>query len=338
MSYITLATQGLAAVEAHEWDEGITKLSKALSSSANPAWLLARSKALTSQKRYSEALQDAEFAFHKAYERNSRHMMIDAHYRRAVAYFRMGQLANADFCCILAMRVAKGFPASEKEDVKSQYVDADGFWTPTVADVIEEAKSDQYNSSKGGGLDTSNGTNSEGKFPHAVAWRRASTLRMQTLGLMAKLPADDEARKPTAQQKPEERELSDVKRGDKTSKDEKSTTTAAVPTPPADTPLRVQDFQSNTSISVSIFSKGVNKDKLQVEFMPSAVRLNPVIYPAGHEGEYRLDLWGGIDTSASKFSVTPNKIELTLVKKEARKWPQLKRDESAVEASTKSQE
>ncbi|OAQ98746.1 hypothetical protein LLEC1_06051 [Akanthomyces lecanii] len=271
MSHITLAQQGLAAAEARDWDGAITKLSKALQSSQNPAWLLARSKALVNLHRYDEALDDANLAWHTAYDRNKRPLMIDANYRRAVAYFRQGKLADADACCLYAMRLIKGAPA--------------------------------------------------------------------ILTAMEKLPADDPARTATVPAKPEEKKLADLSSTVEETKPAASSTTttttatptttqvpAAKPVVSSDTPLRLQEFQTTTTMSVSIFSKGVNKEKLKVDFQPSSVHLNSVIYPSGDERAFQLDLWGEIDTTVSKYTVTPNKVELTLVKKTSGKWAQLKSD------------
>lgn len=79
-------------------------------------------------------------------------------------------------------------------------------------------------------------------------------------------------------------------------------------------------------MSVSIFSKGTNKEELKVDFQPTSVHLDSVIYPSGDARSFQLDLWGEIDTSASKYTVTPNKVELNLIKKTPGKWAQLKSD------------
>lgn len=334
MSHITLAQQGLAAVEAKTWDEAVTKLSKALQSSPNPTWLLGRSKALINLRRYDEALDDANLAWHKAYERNKRPQMVDAHYRRAVAYFRKGQLANADCCCVFAMRLIKGHPALEKGSAGvDQWIGEGGVWTATLQDAMHEARNDEMNKSKDGdgGVGMAMSQNAPA---HAKEWRMASTLRIQILSAMDKLAEGDEARRLTVSLKPEVKDLADLGDAEGKAKEEKAkeVANAAVPVQaskpvvPKDTPMRLQEFQSNTSMSVSIFSKGVNKEKLKVEFLDKAVRLDPLVYPSGDEGEFRLDLWGEIDASASKYTVTPNKVELNLTKKTAGKWPQLKSD------------
>lgn len=323
MSHITLAQQGLAAAEVRNWDEAIEKLSAALKASQNPAWLIARSKALINKKRFQEALDDANLAWHTAYQRNKRPLLIDAHYRRAVAYFRLGQYANADACCVYAMRLVKGFPAVEKEDPPKKNTDENGFYKVTLKDAQEESKTDEINKRQAGaagalGAESNNVAN-------AKEWRLASTLRMQILFAMDKLPEDDPARKLTTANKPELKELSDV--GSKkveTKESAAATQTAPKPTVPADTPIRLQEFQNDTTMTVSIFSKGVNKEKLQVQFTPKSAHLDSVIWPSGDEKPFTLDLWGEIDTDTSTYRVTPNKVELALKKKTPGKWAQLK--------------
>ncbi|KAM5344880.1 hypothetical protein ACJ41O_010742 [Fusarium nematophilum] len=317
MSHITQAQQGLAAAEARKWDEAITKLSAALKVSPNPTWLIARSKALINQKRFQEALDDASLAWHTAYDRNKRPLLVEAHYRRAVAYFRLGQYANADACCVYSMRLIKGFPAVEKEDPAKERTDENGFYTVTLEEAQEEAKSDEINKAKGEAL-----TVGDKGPPQAKEWRTASTLRMQILFAMGKLDKEDPGRKLTTSLKPEQKELADL--GAAEEKTKTATPAAAKPVVPADTPLRLQDFQSDTTMSVSIFSKGVDKDALSVDFQPFHVDLNPLNYPSGEQKSFRLDLWGEIDPSGCKFTVTPNKVELSLKKKTAGKWKKVK--------------
>jgi hypothetical protein len=336
MSHITLAQQGLAAAEARNWDEAIEKLSVALKTSQNPLWLINRSKALINRKKFQEALDDANLAWHTAYERNKRPLLIDAHYRRAVAYFRLGQYANADACCIYAMRLVKGFPAVEKQDPARIHTDENGFYKMTLKDAHEESATDEINQSKGGALAV--GSND---VPNAKDWRIASTLRMQILFAMDKLPEDDPARKLTTSVKPERKDLSDlgVKKNEPT-KEPAPTTTQSAPKPvvPADTPLRIQEFQNDANMIVSIFSKGVNKEKLQVRFTPSSVHLDSVIMPSGEEKPFTMNFWSQIDADASTCRVTPNKVELSLKKATPGKWKQLKSDATDAAPDTETDE
>ncbi|KAF4977290.1 hypothetical protein FZEAL_6178 [Fusarium zealandicum] len=319
MSHITQAQQGLAAADARNWDEAITKLSAALKVSPNPTWLIARSKALISQKRFQEALDDANLAWYTAYDRNKRPLLVEAHYRRAVAYFRLGQYANADACCVYAMRLIKGFPAVEKEDPAKARTDEKGLYTVTLEEAQREAATDEINKTKGEALTVGD------KGPaQAKEWRTASTLRMQILFAMNKLEEEDLGRKLTTGLKPEQKELADLAPEKKPEASKPIAVAPSKPVVPADTPMRFQDFQNDTTMTVSIFSKGVNKEKLQVKYSPFSVHLDSVIYPNGDEKPFTLDLWGEIDTAASKHTVTPNKVELSLKKKTAGKWQQLK--------------
>ncbi|PNP57106.1 hypothetical protein THARTR1_02948 [Trichoderma harzianum] len=351
MSYVTMAQEGLAAVDAANWDEALDKLSFALKESLSPVWLIARSKALAGLKRPQEALDDADLAWHMAVERNKRELMATAQYRRGVAYFQLKQYANADYCFMHCMRLIEGGPAVPKEDPGLEFVDEDGIWTVTAAEVHAAARYDDIGRKDNGSLEAL-GKNplaaAAANRPHFREWRMASHMRIQTLSAMEKLPMDDDARKLTVTLIPEKKGLADHQSSKvaaeaakaeaakaqtaKTVEVNKAEVKAATPAVPKDTELRVQDFQSNTQMSVSIFSKGVNKEKLQVQFLESSVRLNPLVYPNSDEKEFELDLWGEIIPSKSQYTVTPNKVELSLAKKTPGKWAALKADGSAKRA------
>lgn len=327
MSYVTLAQQGLSAAESRNWDEAVTKLSTALQSSTNPAWLIARSKALVGLERYEAALDDADLAWHTAYERNKRDLMASAQYRRGVAFYHLKQYANADYCYLHCMRLIKGGLAVPKEDLGLKHVDDRGFWKVTADQATADARSEEAGK-KDDALKTAMGGQFESQ-PQQRESRMASAMRTQALKAMEKLPEDDAGRKLTTALIPEQKKLAvhkSDKAQDETTQAKPATTKLVVL---SDAPLRLQDFQTNTAMSVSIFSKGVNKEKLKVEFLDNSVRLVPLIYPNGDEKEFQLHLWGEIDTSKSKFTVTPNKVELSLAKKTAGKWPTLQSDGSS---------
>ncbi|KAL6913832.1 hypothetical protein ACHAPO_002283 [Fusarium lateritium] len=320
MSYTTLAQQGLAAAEARNWDEAIDKLTAALETSKNPQWLVARSKALIHHKKFHEALNDANLAWHSAYDRNKRPLLVEAHYRRAVAYFRLGQYANADACCVYAMRLIKNFPAIEKEDPAKAKCDENGFYQVTLKDAQDESTTDEINRNKGPSLQPAEPANWKD-------WRIASTLRMQILFAMEKLPEDDPARKLTTSVKPELKELAGLADlGITDNKTPSATQNTANPAVVDDSPPRIQEFQNNDTMSVSIFSKKVNKDKLQVVFKDDFVSLDSVVWPDGTERCLSFHTWGPINTDTSTYRVTPNKVELTLKKKSPGMWKQLKKD------------
>ncbi|KAG5969535.1 hypothetical protein E4U58_001366 [Claviceps cyperi] len=329
MSHITQAEHGLKALDERKWEDALNALSKALLGSTNPAWLLARSRALISLHRYEEALEDANLAFHAAYVRNRRDLLIEAHYRRGVAYFRMGQYANGDCCCVYAMRLCKGHPAIEKEDPKLAHLDEEGFWTATLENARLEATEDPFN--KPGPPDVSCEAqikyHQEGPAP-VGEWRRASTMRQQCLNAMERLPAGAEARKVTVSVKPERKDVVDLttdKGGDGEAGKEAQGVSAAQP-PKA---LVVQDYQTNDTVIVSIFSKGVNEAVLDVEFLPDRVRINPLVYPDGEQREWTLELYSQIDPFTSSYSVSPVKVELRLIKMvTGGRWPRLRKEDS----------
>ena len=344
MSHITLAQQGLAAAEAKDWDTAVTKLSTALQESLNPAWLITRSKALVNKGRYDEALDDANLAWHAAYDRNKRPFMVQAQYRRAVAYLRLKQYANADACCFYAMGLVKGSPASPKEDSAHPWIGEDGTWKMTLEGAKKEAADEPMNQKDHAATSST---------PEGVKeWRLASSLRMQSLGAMERLPADDLGRKITTSQKPEKKDLQKLTKDISLPAPEKTAVSATptaskenitaqpVPTtkpiPSSDAPLRLQDYQNNTHMNVSVFSKGVDKGKLQVDFQPTSVVMNPLVYPDGTERSFSLDLWSNIDVTASKYTVTPNKVELSLAKATPGKWKALRSDSPAKETDTAS--
>lgn len=322
MSYTTLAQQGLEAVEARRWDEAVEKLSAALQTSPNPAWLIARSKALIGLERFDAALDDADLAWHTAFQRNKRDLMATAQYRRGVAFFRLKQYANADYCYLHCMRLIKGGSAVPKEDPALQHVDENGFWTATAAEATAAARNEDI-TKKEETLKNAMGDRNADNAQQFREWRMASTMRIQALAAMEKLPADDAARKLTTRLVPEEKDLA-VHRSEKAEAAAQAKPAAAKPAVPET--FRMQDFQTNTHMSVSVFSKGVNKEKLKVDFSETSVRLDPLVYSNGDEAQLQLDLWGQIDPSRSTYTVTPNKVELSLAKKTPGKWPVLQAD------------
>lgn len=351
MSHITIANQGLEAFEAKRWEEAIDKLSQALKVSKNPSWFLARAKALQQLKRDEESLDDANLAFHTAYERSNRSLMIESHYRRGVAYMRLGQYANADCCCLYAMRLCEGFPVVEPEDIRAQHTDEHGFWTASAEAVKLEIKEH----SKHSWADPSALANLSSQSNIGKEWRLASAMRLQILFAMSKLPADDPARKATVDVKPAVKELADftLNQGTGVAVNENTRVTpnegtrvdlnegtvhifkvgtgdvpqitnvaAEKPAVGNDTPPRLQDFQTDSTITVSIFSKGT-KTNLRVYFLQDGARLTGLTWPNGKEKEFFFQTYAPIEASKSSYSVTPNKVELRLVKKVPGKWPQL---------------
>ncbi|KAM0328636.1 hypothetical protein ACHAQA_005048 [Verticillium albo-atrum] len=307
----TLGQEGVALVEAKDYAAALPKLNKALTSSSSPTWLLARSKCHIAQSSYDLALRDAEAAYLSAASRGSRPLMTDAQYRRAVALFRLGRTADADACALWAMKLAEGISMRDAAGL----VPAPGAdWRPRRDAHLEEIRAVTAKSG--------HAAMTEKKF--GAIWNTAAALRAQVLAALEKVPEGDDRARLTVGLVPVERKKEDDEAEDQLIKEAVAEKKAAEAAQKAEKPkeVRVDFFQSSTSVSVSVFVKGVPKDEFRAEFTDDLVRLSHI---PGHEPWYEIPLYGQIDPSQSKSTVTPNKVELSLRKCEPVKWGTLRR-------------
>ncbi|EFR01305.1 hypothetical protein MGYG_09045 [Nannizzia gypsea CBS 118893] len=103
--------------------------------------------------------------------------------------------------------------------------------------------------------------------------------------------------------------------------------TANPPTPlPSNTPSRTRHewYQSNDSVVITIYAKGVPKDKAAVDIQETSFSITFPL-PSGSEFSFVLDpLFAPVDPSSSKFNIMSTKVEVTLRKQSAgRKWATL---------------
>lgn len=94
------AKRGATALEAGKFEEAITEYTTALKQLPKAVdYYLKRSSAYqrSTPPDYAAALKDAETGLHYAFERAKRELIGQAHMRRAVILFNMGQYANAQF-------------------------------------------------------------------------------------------------------------------------------------------------------------------------------------------------------------------------------------------------
>ncbi|GKT84431.1 SGT1 and CS domain containing protein [Colletotrichum tofieldiae] len=241
MSEYTAGQAGMDAVEAKNWPLAIERLSVALKSTKSPKWLIGRSKAYIGTKDYRRALRDAELAYAAAAARGNRAFITDAQYRRAVAHFRLGELANADACATWAQRLAEGKTMSLPE-WKEPKVDSRGFATATKTELTDE-------------MTAVRATEDPATSKYGALWNSTCALRLQILVGLEKLAEDDEKRRVTEE---EEQEI--------TKEEVKAAVAAATKKPEARKDVRVDFFQSNATMSVSVFAKNIPKDKFKVEY------------------------------------------------------------------------
>ncbi|KAK0720128.1 SGS domain-containing protein [Lasiosphaeris hirsuta] len=334
MSSTTFGHKGLAAVQNKDWAGAILSLDKALESSNSPAWLLARAHAHSQLKNYDAALHDAELAYHVAAERgsgNSRKLMIDAQYRRATIYFKLGRYADSDCCAKWSMLLAEGRPAREADGVEKN-IDEAGRYTITYTDGIAD-KSGQPGQDSKATLATMGATPKTG---FESEWNRGYAWRSQALGALkglapdhpgwkvnvTKVPSKPQNKAKKAEPVEVDSDEEDIKAASASSqKIAKKSGPASGSVPDEKMKLRVDFYQTPTTVTVSLFVKDVKKDTLQVDFTGAQARIHPIpreaapyVKSGDREATSTLTLGGEIVPSASRWSATPRKIELTLQK------------------------
>ncbi|KAF4920125.1 Protein SGT1-like protein A [Colletotrichum viniferum] len=337
MSGSTAASAGMSALEKRDYDTAIAKLTDALKTSRSPLWLAARSKAHIGKGDFARALRDADFSYAAAAARGKRDLMRDAQHRRAVAYMRLGRLADADACAMWVQRMAEqagvslSDPALRKPETGER-----GFSTATKQTILDyRADIERKKLALGSSYlaDTA-----------PAGLNAAVALRMQILGQMDKLPADDERRKVTASFAPnvsiddfeKEEAAAAIAKTDKAAdtkasqedKDEiKVAAAESVRKPAVQADVRMDFYQTNTDVMASVYVKNVPKDEFKVEYGEKEIRMSHI---PGHEPWYTIPLYGPIDPAGSKHSVKSVKVEFQLQKAAVLKWPKLKAEPSDV--------
>ncbi len=242
-------------------------------------------------KNYDLALQDCELAYHTAAERgsgNSRKLMIDAQYRRATIFFKMGRYADSDCCAKWSMLLAEGRPAREDDGVDKQ-VDEHGAYTVTVAEALAD-RSGQPGSGTTNSLMamTNLSSNSQKDTGYTADWNRAYAWRSQALGALEKLPADAPGRKVGVQKIPPKREkrrtnaVAAIDDGIVNKKEPATPNTEQVqaksassgPVPIEKLKLRADFYQTSQSVTLSLFIKGAKKEDLEVKIYKNKVCYN----------------------------------------------------------------
>lgn len=98
------ATRGQKALDSKDYPAAITHFTRAINASTSgpvsPLWLIQRSTAYQRTGALDLALKDAEHAHHSATARGRAEHIATAHFRRAVAYYGLGQYGNARRCLI----------------------------------------------------------------------------------------------------------------------------------------------------------------------------------------------------------------------------------------------
>jgi len=108
--------------------------------------------------------------------------------------------------------------------------------------------------------------------------------------------------------------------------------------PPLPKPLGIkyQYYQGEESLTITILAKNVNPKDAHIDIQTT--RLKAVLTVAGEKPETVLDkvLYSHVDADASRFKVTPNKVEIVLVKKSPGVWPSIEGSGAAMKSTTSS--
>ena len=267
----------MALVEQKQYEKGIELLTKALKVRQSPLWLLSRCKAYQNTKRLDEALADADLAYVLATERQgaqSQAQRAEAQYRRAVIYYKKGHFADSDACCVWSMQILEGRKFISSEDDVAGNVDSNGQYRATVEDA-KNRKSMLKESAPGSGAGQPNESRPD--------WARAYVWRTQALTAMEALGQGDPGRKLTAQRVPAKPVFDEgletkpkVKEVVSENKLEAGDVVTSAPKAAAGAPkpkLRVDFYQTDKTVNLTLYIKGVVKDELKVTENDTTVRL-----------------------------------------------------------------
>ncbi|KAH9909691.1 SGS domain-containing protein [Xylariomycetidae sp. FL2044] len=344
-SAAVLASEGVKAVSAGQYQQAIDKLSEALKERPAPLWLLERSKAYLRTNDFDHALFDAEKALGVAFDRANRDQMIEAQIRRAVTFYRMGRYADADICAFWAIRIAEGAKASE-DDGQQRRVDANGDYVvgkEEIANANQPDQNDKLAAAMGGG---------QGRSKEKALKDQAFTWRVQALTKMEKLPAGDKGRKvhisskyPTPTEPTEASKKNDPQPPVKTPmvNNDDLKIGLNISNSPHDTwkslweyftavhaknNIRSSFYQTDATVNIDFFVKNVPKDDFTVEAAPQSVTLRPI--PNTPLGSVQLFLFGKIKPAETRYTVKSMKVELVLQKEIPGKWPTLRQENAEV--------
>ncbi|GAD91992.1 SGT1 and CS domain protein [Paecilomyces variotii No. 5] len=340
------AGKGDDALAKSDWPSAIENFTRALLELPRaPTYYIKRSTAYSRLKpadggpKYDAALEDANIALALARERGKRELILSAQMRRAVALYQLERYGDAAYIFGLVQdKISAGKPPASKEnDVKEAMAQG------------------------GPGRSSKNSFEQElpiwvmkvnGKLKQLEEWDEKKAVTVKEYPEGVHIPPPEEIKRSL--------ESAGAERSNNTADDKKAaggkekaetpagadrtketlldpasgssapfTAGPAAPTPAASTPMapskvRHEWYQSNDSVVLTLYVKGVPKDKVDVEFKDHSISIE-FPQPSGAQFTFSLDpLFAPIDTSASKYTVMSTKIEVVLRKSiPGQKWSAL---------------
>ncbi|KAL3469862.1 hypothetical protein BJX99DRAFT_264785 [Aspergillus californicus] len=320
------ASQGDAALAKSDFVSALQHFTRALVELPRaPTYYIKRSTAYIRLKpadggpNAQSALRDAETGLTLARERAKRDLINMAQMRRAVALYHLERYADAQFL----------FGLLEKRVIGDKDADSGAPVADRVKDVM------------GGPKASGPGKNMAMELP---IWL------IKVRGKLGKLEEGDEKANVTVEEFPDgvkiptekalKKQLEDLKAGKISGvasgagsaggevKEEVVAETPKAAQAPAAAPVqekvRHEWYQSNDSVVVSLYAKGVAKESVDSELKSDSVSVQFPL-PSGSEFAFHLDpLYAPIDETTSKITVYGTKIELVLRKQTpGQKWSSL---------------
>lgn len=305
-----------APLAIQHFTSALTELPRAPNYYIRRSTAFSRVKAADGGPNPQSALRDAEIALFLARERGKRELILSAQMRRAISLFQLERYGDAKFILELIETMTADKSVQDRtEGVKAAMSGSaakkDGYsaelpiWLAKVRRRLREL-----------GEDDEKAAVSAVEYPFGTAVPTEKELKAQLENLKAGKPVDAvvETRQQPAQQSTGVPVL-----GAEQTKDIASPVAAHVPEK-----ARHEWYQSQDSVVVTIYVKGVPKDKVETELKDESVSLQFPL-PSGSEYDFTLDpLYARIDTTASKVTVMGTKIEIVLKKQTpGQKWNSL---------------
>ncbi|ETN44495.1 uncharacterized protein HMPREF1541_10165 [Cyphellophora europaea CBS 101466] len=274
---------GLALLDKGDASGALISFTKALiEHPTSPDYYIHRSKAFArlSPGRYDLALKDAEYAILFARQRGSRQKMQEGQLRRVVAFYNHGQYAAAQ----------KLLTYSSKWDNAQMFK----MWTAKVEQKLKT-------------LPESEKVEIEVKEVPEVTLPTADQAKSR---LKKQINADGSFNLSAAES---DELVPDEPQADKQAAVASSTTHNTTSAPVV---IRQDWFQTGTTVTVTLFAKGVDKEKFNADIQEGSLYIS-FPNPGNPDSEYSFSVdpfYARVDVSQSKVNVFKTKIEIILTK------------------------
>ncbi|KAH8430405.1 co-chaperone SGT1 [Aspergillus melleus] len=297
-----------------------------------PPYYIKRSTAFSRLKpadggpNYSAALHDAEIALTLALERGKHELIMAAQMRRGVALYQLGRYGDAAFVfgTIQAKTAAEDESGDKSEKVKNamagaaknKYQQELPIWTLKVKSQLNKlAEGDEK------------AAVTVVEYPTGIQSPSEKELKKQLEAFKSGKAGDNGVLAP-------EKHQGSTDAGAASSASESKPVSSNAPAAPSVEKVRHEWYQSNESVVVTLYVKGVPKDKTSIQLASDSVTVGFPL-PSGAEYDFTLDpLFATIDAAASKVSVMSTKIELSLRKQTpGQKWSALEATSTDVKIS-----